>query len=322
MFRKTSLTALTIALITASVVIAPAEEAVRTSPEIADPVGIADLKTLEDAIQNVLKRVTPSVVGVSGGTGVVVSEDGHVLTVAHVGVRAGRDVTVVLPDGRRARGRTQGNDHGLDMGLVKITDPGPWPHVEMGKSGDLKMGQWCLAVGYPVSFEHGKRPVVRIGRVQRSISPLIITDCAIMGGDSGGPLFDLDGKVIGVSSRCENRITTNVHVPIDRFHESWERLTKGEDFNSRRDNVAFLGVGPGEEGDTCRIGTVIPGSAAEKAGLQVGDIVVKIDGLELKGYADLPPIIRKRKPGEEVEIEVRRGGKIVRLKATLGERGD
>lgn len=284
------------------------------------PTDIAGLKSLEQNIRKAIEKVKPSVVAVSGGTGVVVSEDGLVLTVAHVGVRAGRIVTITFPDGRRVRGKTLGNDHGVDAGMVQIEEPGPWPHVELGISRDLRVGQWCLTLGYPVSFEHGKPPSVRIGRVLRVAQSLIITDCAIMGGDSGGPLIDLEGKVVAIGSRCEDRITTNVHVPIDRYRDVWDRLVKGEDFNSRHPNLAFLGVGPDANGNTARIGSIIPNSAAEKAGLRAGDVIVKFDGDEVTSYEDLPTLIRKRKPGDQVAIEIRRGDETVQIKATLGRR--
>ena len=204
-------------------------------PSTGPPSGIADLKAMERQIQKVLLSVSPGVVAVSpGGSGVVVSKDGYVLTVAHLGQQAGRRVTITFPDGRRVTGKTLGNDRGVDAGMVKITDEGEWPSVEMGKSADLEVGQWCLALGYPVSFEHGKAPVLRIGRVLRANSRMIVTDCTIMGGDSGGALFDLEGKLIGVSSRCDSSVTANVHVPVDCYHESWTRLAGGEDFNSRR----------------------------------------------------------------------------------------
>jgi serine protease Do len=313
---------LAFALITATAAVwAQARDETPKDADSSPPASIADLKAMERQIQATLDKVTPSVVAVSGGSGVVVSEDGIVLTVAHVGGRAGRDVTITFPDGQKVKGKTLGNDRGVDAGLVKITDEGSWPHAEMGKSTDLKAGQWCLTLGYPVSFERGKAPVVRIGRVLQNQSPMIVTDCTIMGGDSGGPLFDLDGRVIGIGSRCDNTVTMNIHVPIDRYHDNWERLVKGDDFNSLLAKVAFLGVGPDDESDDARIGHVVRGSAAEKAGIKVGDVIVKLDGHELKEYAELPALIRSREPGDEVEIEVRRGEEAVKLKATLGRHG-
>ncbi|MDD4269255.1 MAG: PDZ domain-containing protein [Pirellulaceae bacterium] len=281
------------------------------------PAGIEDLKALEARIQTTVSKVAACVVGVSGGSGVVVSDDGHVLTVAHVSERAGRSVAVTFPDGRRVRAVTLGNDHGVDAGLVKIVEEGPWPHVEMGRSGDLEPGQWCLTLGYPVSFERGKPPVLRIGRVLRSGPTIIMADSKIMGGDSGGPLFDLDGRVIGIGSRCDDRVILNVHVPIDCFRNQWERLVKGEDFNSLRRAVAFLGVAPAEDPEDQRIGTVFPNSPAAEAGIKPGDTVLRFDGQPISRYDDLPPLVQRKSPGNRVEIELRRGDEVFKVEAEL-----
>ena len=284
------------------------------------PAAGVDLKGIERRIQTALDKVMPSVVAVSGGSGVVVSEDGYVLTVAHVGMRAGRRVTLTFPNGTSVRGTTLGNDRGVDAGLVKIEGNGPWPYANMGKSSDVEEGQWCVALGYPVSFERGKPPVVRVGRVLSSRSAMLVTDCTIMGGDSGGPVFDLDGNVIAVSSRCDDRLTTNIHVPVDCYQKEWDRLVAREDFNSLARTITYLGVDRDEFSQDVRIGRVFDGTAAEKAGIKAGDVILKFDGKELSKYGDLPPLIEKRKPGDEVEIEVKRGDETLTLRAKLGER--
>ena len=287
----------------------------------------AELKAMEEHVRRLLEKVRRATVTLSGGSGVVVTEDGYVLTVAHVNQRAGRTVTMTFPDGRRVRGKTLGNDRGLDAGLVKITDKGTWPYTPMGKSGDVRPGEWCLALGYPAPFRRSGTPVVRLGRVIRTDGQAVVTDCTIMGGDSGGPLFDLDGKVIGISSRCDPSVTRNYHVPVDVYHSSWERFVKGEDFNSRgtdrtRDGGSnvFLGVAPASDGKKPEIGQVTADSAAEKAGIKAGDIVVSFDGKKISAYRDLPPLIRAKKPGDKVSIVVRRGKDLITLQATLGER--
>ncbi len=280
-----------------------------------------DLKMLEQQLKKTLGEVMSSVVSVDGGgSGVVVSEDGYVLTVAHVGMRAGRRVRVTFPDGQRMWGTTLGNDRGVDAGLIKLNGEGPYPFAKMGVSQDLKQGQWCIALGYPVSFDRGKPPAVRIGRVLSSREGSVVTDCTIMGGDSGGPLFDLDGKVIAVSSRCDDRLTVNIHVPVDCYHDTWDRLSQSEDFNSLSRNIAFLGVAHDEGAENARIGEVFEDTAAAKAGIQVGDVLLKFDGQELSKYSQLPALILKHKPGEEVEIVLQRGEQVLTLKATLGER--
>jgi len=287
----------------------------------ATPASLADLKALEQRIRTVVEKVAASVVGVSGGSGVVVSEEGLVLTVAHVGEKAGRRVTVTFPDGKRVRGTTLGNDHGVDAGMIQIDGEGPWPHAEIGTSADLQQGEWCITLGYPVSYERGKKPVVRVGRVLRNRSTQIMADCKIMGGDSGGPLFDLDGKVIGIGSRCDDTVALNIHVPIDCYRDHWDRFVAKEDFNSLRPKIAFLGVGPGEDEDDNRIEMVVPGSAAEKAGIKPGDLIVKFGEEMIQRYEDLPPLIRGRKPGDVVELQLQRGDEELVVKVTLGSIG-
>jgi serine protease Do len=278
------------------------------------------LKALEKIIRKIVAAVTPSVVALPGGSGVVVGSDGYVLTVAHVGRRAGRHLAVVFPDGRRARAVTLGNDYGVDAGLVKIIDQGPWPHAEWGRSDHLNSGQWCLTLGYPVSFEHGKMPAVRIGRVLHYGKKEIITDGTIMGGDSGAPLFDLDGRLIGIGTKCIDLLVYNIHVPIDRYREEWEKLVQGKDFDSLAPKQAFLGVIPGEGSDEPRVASVIPGSGAEKGGLRAGDLIWKFAGKELHKFEELPPLVQRHKPGDQVEIELHRGIETLKLRVTLGQR--
>ena len=294
-----------------------------TAAEPAPRTAGIDLPQLEQQLKKTLEKVTPSVVAVAGGgSGVVISEDGYVLTVAHVGMQAGRRVSVTFPDGRRVWGRTLGNDRGVDAGLIKLSGDGPFPHAKMGTSKELQAGQWCFALGYPVSFDRGKPPALRFGRVLSSRDTTVVTDCTIMGGDSGGPLFDMDGNVIGVSSRCDNRLTMNIHVPVDCYHDTWDRLAQGEDFNSLSRNIAFLGVAPDENAEDARIGEVFPDTGAAAAGVRVGDVLLKFDGQELSKYSELPPLILKHKPGDEVEMVLRRGKEVITVKAKLGDRDD
>lgn len=248
----------------------------------------------------------------------VVSEDGLILTVAHVGEREGRRVTVTFPDGRRVRGRTLGNDFGVDAGMVQLEEEGPWPYAELGSSDNLEQGQWCVTLGYPVSFDRDKPPVVRLGRILRNRHGMIFADCKIMGGDSGGPLFDLEGRVIGIGSRCDDNLLLNIHVPIDSYRKNWDRLVGGEDFNSLSPRLAFLGVAPNDDTEDDRIDMIIPGSAADKAGIQPGDLIVKFGDKPIEKYDDLPPLVRKHKPGDTVAVIIQRGDETLSLDITLG----
>lgn len=286
-----------------------------------------DLQGLEQRIQSVLGKIRSATVSVGGGgSGVVISKDGVILTCAHVGRSAGRTISIVFPDGKRVRAKTLGNYSTADAGLVKITDKGDYPFVEMGKSESLNNGDWCLAVGYPVSFPRGKMPPVRIGRVIRASRTSVVSDCPIMGGDSGGPLFDLDGKVIGINSRVAGSIFSNIHVPVDVYDRYWDRLMAGEDWPKRssRSNrqrppgnggprmpdAGPLGVsGTGmvlkaQDGKVV-ISKLAPGSTAENLGLRTGDTLVRIGRTEVKDVAGVTTELRKR-AGKTVNITVRR----------------
>ena len=286
----------------------------------APPQGIADLKTLESQVQKVIAKVTPSVVAVAGGSGVVVTNDGYVLTVAHVGEHAGRTVEVVFANGRRAKAVTLGNDRGVDAGMMKLTGDGPWPSAEMGTSANLQPGQWCLTLGYPMTFDRGKSPAARIGRVLDNRTTEIITDCTIMGGDSGAPLLNLEGKVIGIGTKCDNSsLVYNIHVPIDRFRQQWPALVQGKDFDSQHPQAAMLGILATVGAADARIGDIVPGSGAEKAGLKAGDVILKFGGREVHRYEELPPLVQTRSPGDQVEVEFRRGTETFKLQVTLGK---
>lgn len=290
------------------------------------PKSPGDLRALESRLKQVVDAVSPSVIAVGdGGSGVVVSEDGMVLCVAHVGLRAGRRTTFTFPDGRKARGVTLGNCSDLDAGLMKITDPGPWPHVDMGRSSEVKPGQWCMAMSYPTTFEHGKPPVVRAGRVLRSAPSFIVTDCTIMGGDSGGPVFDLDGKVIALSSTCNDSLLQNRHVPIDCYRDDWERLIKGEDFehNGRLAMTALLGLRPDDQAADARLGTVIARSPAAEAGLKAGDVILRFDGQPVEKYDDLKPLAARHHPGCtcDIEVVVQRRGQVLKFHTSFAETG-
>ncbi len=281
------------------------------------PKSLDELRLLEQHVKRVLEKVRPATVALStGGSGVVVTEDGYILTCAHVNQKPGRVFTVTFPDGRHVRAVTLGNNHGVDAGLAKISEEGSYPFVSMGSSADVEPGQWCLAVGYPVSFVPGKDPAVRMGRVQVNKPRMIVTDCTIMGGDSGGPLFDLDGKVIGISSRVNNSIETNIHVPIDSYKENWERLVAQYDW-SDEDRRSYLGITRDDSTEGVVIKDVKSQSPAEKAGVQVGDRLVEFDGRSIDNFDELLARMNERQPKDKVKLTVERGSKKLMLMAQL-----
>jgi serine protease Do len=300
----------------------------------AVPETVADLRALQAQVEAVVKHVEPSVVGlrVGGGqgSGVIISEDGYVLTAGHVASAPGRDVTVVLLNGKTVKGKSLGVNYEADSGLVKISEPPPgggkWPYVEMGDSSKLKKGQWCIVLGHPGGFKLGRTPPLRLGRVLDTRGKFIRTDCTLVGGDSGGPLFDLEGKVIGIHSRIGTSLNDNMHVPVDSFSDTWDRLAAGEAWggtkvlNNTRPGGPYLGVLPDETAPDCHIAEIFPDSPAEKAGLKAGDLITSFDGQKVANFGELMLKIAAHKPGDEVRIEVKREGEKVKLSITIGRR--
>ena len=210
---------------------APRNDAIAGAPK-----DIADLQALEKQIKAVAAKVVPAVVGIrigsATGSGVVVSEDGIVMTAGHVAGKPGQAVIFFFADGKIAKGITLGSYITADAGLMKIIDPGKWPFVEKGRSDSLKLGSWCVAIGHPLGYQKGRPPVVRVGRVLKKTDDVLQTDCALVFGDSGGPLLDLDGKVVGINSRIGGQTDVNFHVAVDVFQTHWDRLLKSEAWKS------------------------------------------------------------------------------------------
>ena len=251
------------------------------------------------------------------------------LTAGHVSRDPGQAVTVVFPDGRRVKAKSLGSNRDMDCGLVKIIEPGKWPCVPRGHSSKLKLGQWCLTIGHPGGFQTGRTPVVRLGRIlqmqEHSTEHFIRTDCPLIGGDSGGPLFDLDGKVIGIHSRIGQSLTYNFHVPVDEYSDSnWDRMVVGEVWGKRFPGgnpvtpyTPYLGFEAQQE--PCQVTKVEPESPAAKGGLQVADIILRFNGNKVDHLDEVRNQLDKKRIGDPVTVEVERHGTIVHLQLIVGK---
>lgn len=298
---------------------------------ITVPGSLDELKSLETAVKNVIAKTTPYTVGLlvrengktAAGSGVIVSADGLVLTAGHVSGEPGRTCTIILSDGKRVKGKTLGHNDRYDSGMIQITDRGPkdgkWPHADVAKSGELKDGQWMITLGHPGGYHEDRPPVARLGRVLDRDERSIRTNCTIVGGDSGGPLFDLNGKLVGIHSRIGESLAQNIHVPTDAFTKEWDKLVASEVIDPRRIRMptAMLGVQFDESGFAPKIAKVNDDTPASRAGVKEGDIIAKFDGRAVDAIEEVRRIIARKKPGDEVPIEVTRGGKTVTLKAKL-----
>jgi len=289
------------------------------------PSSLDDLKSIEAHVENLVVRVSPAVVAVrvdgATGSGVVISEDGFVLCAAHVCNEPNRDVRFIFPDGKTASGKTLGTNHEMDAGLMKITDPGRWPRAAVGDLDPARLGEWVLALGHPGGFDRQRPVVVRLGRIIRLGSGALQTDCTIVSGDSGGPLFDMHGRVIGIHSRISDSAAANFRVPIGAYHASWDRLVKGDNWGGRRPGPrSFVGARGVDHPEGCRLERIEENSPAFKADLKVGDIVMKVNGQKIKDYGSFRQFVAGTKPGEELTLDIKRDDQETSVKLTVEER--
>jgi serine protease Do len=264
----------------------------------------------------------------ASGSGVVVTRDGLVLTAAHV-VQGAEEMVVLFPDGKQARGKVLGANYTRDAAMVQIKEGGNWPFVGRGESGKLEIGAWVVALGHSAGFDPARTPPVRFGRVvAKGPGTFLTTDCTLIGGDSGGPLFDLQGRVVGIHSSIGGALNNNNHSGIDSFQEDWDRLLAGDVWGRLSLNpfanpdFPVLGIVMGLGGDGVPVEEVVPGSPAAKAGLRAGDLVTALDGQAIRKGQDLQLALARRKAGEAVEVSVVRGERTLKVKVGLVRRGD
>ncbi len=293
--------------------------------------GIESLKRLEAQVKEVAKKAMPTTVSLispdqaGSGSGVIVSQDGLILTAAHV-VQGYREMIVVFPDGKQEKAQVLGANESRDSAMVQILGQGPWPFSEVGDSDELKVGDFVVALGHPKGFDPTRKPPVRFGRIMtRHGIGFLTSDCTLIGGDSGGPLFDISGKVVGIHSHIAPDKSINNHAEISGFKRSWEKMKSGRVWGAlgvdrRADrNRPILGVflitG---EGGAMRVDQVPKNSPAEKAGLQVGDVLLKIQGELLRDDQHVQEVLIDYEPGDEIKVVVRRDQAEVETSLVLG----
>jgi len=295
---------------------------------------IGDLVKLEKKVGEVAAKALPATVALvsektgSSGSGVIVSKDGLILTAAHVG-QGLKEVDVYFSDGKKYFGKVLGSNYSKDIAMVKMVDPGPWPFVELGESKPLTAGDWVVAMGHSAGFDPARTPPVRFGRVM-SDGPgnFFTTDATLIGGDSGGPLFDLDGKLIGINSSIGYSWKNNNHAGVDGFREDWDRLLAGEAWGTLQMNplanqeTPVLGIGMGMRRGLkgVPIEKVEPNSPAAAAGVRVGDVIRTVDGDTVLEGADLQQVLVKHEVGDIVKLGLDREGKRLDIAVKLVKR--
>jgi serine protease Do len=306
------------------------------------PGSVSELRAMQSHVAKLTDQLAKCTVGVevgpAQGSGVIISKDGYVLTAAHVASppRGGRgrgpggrappevsdqEVTFYMSDGKKVTGKTLGLFRTLDAGLLKITDGGEYPYAEMGDSDSLKLGQWCLVMGHPGGYQSERGVVLRLGRVMLIDNDAITTDCTLVGGDSGGPLFDMQGRVIGINSRISEDLVSNMHVPVKTYKDTWDRLVSGEVWGRFPGSRSpYLGVQADENAKDAKIASVAAGSPAAEAGLQAGDVVLKFGGRVISNFAALKGAVeesREFRRQQTIKMQVRRGEELIDLDVML-----
>jgi serine protease Do len=277
------------------------------------PSSLADLRAIQERVAAVVSQVSPAVVaveltndeGIASGSGVVISSDGLVLTAGHVGEKAGQRVAFTFPGGRTATGRTVGVDEDADTGLMRITDAGPWPFVNVGDLKNARLGDWVLALGHPGGFDAKRSLVVRLGRIIRLMPGVVQTDCTIFPGDSGGPLFDIYGRVIGIHTAIASSTVENFHVSITEFFDTWKEL-----IGPPERPPAYSGLSVVDDAVGCRLSKIERNSPASKADLREGDQVLKVDGRSINVSATFERWMAECGPGETLQLEIKRGDEV------------
>jgi len=296
---------------------------------------LADLKPLEKQVMQVAAKVMPSTVALvaektgASGSGVITTADGLILTAAHV-VQGVDEMSVVFPNGKKVTGKVLGANYSKDIGMVKIQEPGAWPFVERGDSKKLEAGDRVVAMGHSAGFDLNRTPPVRFGQVvSKGPGNFFTTDCTLIGGDSGGPIFDMQGRIIGINSSIGTSLHNNNHAGIDGFREDWDRLLGGEMWGELsmnpfanpespvlgiemdRDTASRHGVG---------VKAVTAKSPAASAGVRIGDEVVAIDTLPVTSGRELQLALAKRQAGEKIKLGVLRDRTKLELDVTLIKR--
>jgi serine protease Do len=290
-----------------------------------------DLETIQKALISALPKARESTVcidlGEGSGSGVIVSPDGLVLTAAHVTGGVDKELTVVMEDGRKLKGESLGLVASTDCAMVRILEKGTYPYVELDRSESSRLGDWVFSLGHSGGFDKDRGSVVRLGRLVRIAESTYQSDCTLIGGDSGGPLFDLNGRLIGIHSRVGEVLAQNMHVPVREFVAHWEALVKG-DFvgegpfaRKPEKGKGFLGLATETRPEGgLKVTKVGRESPAEKAGLVEGDVLLKLNGKELKTREDLQNQLKEMAAGDRLVLDLLRRGKAETLTLKLGEK--
>jgi len=256
------------------------------------------LKELNLRVLAGIERAKPACVAVStrpnghaGFSAVIATEEGYVLTAAHC-IEPNRDYYLHLDGGRKIKAKSLGRSRVLDIGLMRIVEDVPFPFVEMGRSGDLVRNQPCLSISHPGGYNADRGLVTRFGRVlDFNHRGHIQNTCLMEPGDSGGGLFDLDGRVIGVHAYIRKSLDQNYDMPVDDFRTYWDQLCEPRNFTPPFAADRF-GINM-KSTDKAEIESIVEGSPADQAGLEADDLILQINGNQWDADSPLDRQLRR-----------------------------
>jgi serine protease Do len=264
------------------------------------------------------------------GTGFIIDAGGHILTNHHV-IHGAEQITVRLSSGRSLRAEPVGSDPDTDIALIRVQSPGPLPYAVLGNSDALRVGDWVLAIGNPLAYEHTVTAgvVSFLGRkiFDSSFDRYIQTDAAINFGNSGGPLINTRGEVVGINAAISSRAANiGFAVPINQARAILPQLRA-----NGRVSRGYIGVAVRDVDDDLRrslglrasgaiVQDVTPGSPGARAGLRTYDLIVAVDGAPVAGNDDLIERIAARTPGTTATVQILRDGRAMTVPVKLAER--
>jgi serine protease Do len=273
------------------------------------------------------------------GSGFIISSDGYILTNTHVVSHASK-ITVKLTDRREFDAKVVGEDERTDVAVIKIVAKGDLPVVRLGDSSKLRPGQWVLAIGSPFGFENTVTAGVvsatargNVGEGGNGYVPFIQTDVAVNPGNSGGPLFNLSGEVVGINSQIYSRSGgyegISFAIPIDVANNVAEQLIKSGHVSRGRIGVTIQEVTAATAENLgldrprgAAVASVESGGPADKAGIEPLDIIVSVNGKPVETSGQLPSMIAEIKPGQPVQLEIWRDKALKHISVTVEELKD
>ncbi|CAN5181965.1 DegQ family serine endoprotease [soil metagenome] len=269
------------------------------------------------------------------GSGFIVGRDGLILTNAHV-VRDADEVTVKLSDRREYKAKVLGSDTVTDVAVLKINAEN-LPAVALGNPAQLSVGDYVFAIGSPFGFEQSASAGI-VSAKGRALPggtqvPFIQTDVAVNPGNSGGPLFDANGSVVGINAQIYSRTGgyqgLSFAIPIDVALRVKDQIVATGKVVHPRLGVTIQELNQSlaesfklSTPDGALVSSVVPGSAAAKAGIEPGDVILKFNSQPIGRSSELPAMVAAGRPGEKAAIEVWRNGRKLVLSATVGEAKD